>query len=71
MQAVSRALPPSYVFEGMRAAVAGRGLAPATLAVGVALAVAYVGAACWFFTLIYRHAVRSGLVARYSAETVT
>jgi ABC-2 type transport system permease protein len=71
MQAVSRALPPSYVFEGMRAVVAGRGLAPATLAVGVALAVAYVGAACWFFTLIYRHAVRSGLVARYSAETVT
>ena len=71
MRAIGRALPPSYVIEGMRAILSGHAAAPSMLAIGFALAVFYILLACWFFTRIYRHAVRTGLIARYSAETVS
>ena len=71
MRAFSRILPPSYVFEGMRAIVAGHAASVTDLVIGFALAVLYILLACWFFTRIYRHAVRTGLIARYSAETVS
>ena len=70
MQLISRGLAPSYVFEGMRAVVAGKGLAPYDLAIGAALALAYVLAAYLTFAAVYRYAIKSGLIARYSAETV-
>ncbi len=70
MQTAARALPPSYVFEGMRAVVSG-GAAPAgPLAWGAALSVLYVVLACWLFARVHRQAVRTGLIARYSAESV-
>lgn len=71
MQAVSRALPPSYVFEGLRAVAAGRGASLAALAWGAALALLYVVAAGGVFAATHRHVVRTGLVARYSAESVS
>jgi ABC-2 type transport system permease protein len=71
MQAVSRMLPPSYVFEGMRAIVMGGRASPSSLAVGGALAVLYLLAACTLFARVYKHAVRTGLIARYSAESVS
>jgi len=71
MQAVSRLLPPSYVFEGMRAIVAGGTVSGGTLLIGAALALGCILLACWLFTRVYRHAVRSGLIARYSAETLS
>ncbi|MEW6168967.1 MAG: ABC transporter permease [Pseudomonadota bacterium] len=71
MQWIGRLLPPSYVFEGMRAVVDGRGFEPAALAAGVALALLQIVLAGWAFASIYRHAVRSGLLARYAAETVS
>ncbi len=71
MQHVACLLPPSYVFEGMRGILAG-GVTPALmLALGAALAAAYVMLACWFFARVYRYAVRTGLLARYSAESVS
>jgi ABC-2 type transport system permease protein len=70
MQWISRVLAPSYVFEGLRAVVAGKGLQAGPLALGGALAVAYVALAAIVFAAIYRYAIRSGLIARYSAETV-
>lgn len=70
MQAVGRVLPPSYVFEGMRGVLAGQGAAPALLAAGFALALLQIALAGWIFGAVYRHAVRSGLLARYSAESV-
>ena len=70
MQAVARALPPSYVFEAMRAIVAGRPAPWDRLAFGGALALADVALACLYFTRVYRYAIRTGLIARYSAETV-
>ncbi|WP_020650039.1 ABC transporter permease [Solimonas variicoloris] len=71
MQWIGHLLPPSYVFEGMRAIVAGQGFSPALLAAGLALAVVQILAAGWCFAAVHRHAVRSGLLARYSAESVS
>jgi ABC-2 type transport system permease protein len=71
MQAVGRALPPSYVFEAMRENLAGHAYSLSDLALAVALAALYIVLACWLFTRIYRYAVRSGLLARYSAESVS
>jgi len=70
MQLISRALPPSYVFEGMRAVVSGKPAPWDQLAIGAGLSVAYVFLACVFFASVYRYAIRTGLIARYSAETV-
>ncbi|MCY1078268.1 ABC transporter permease [Archangium lansingense] len=71
MRAVSRLLPPSYVFEGMRTIVAGGTFSAITLLWGVGLALLYILLACGFFTRVFRYAVRTGLIARYSAESVS
>ena len=71
MRGVSWALPPSYVFEGLRSIVSGQSVSPGMLLAGVCLAIVYIGLACWFFVRTYRHAVRTGLLARYSAESIT
>jgi ABC-2 type transport system permease protein len=71
MQRVSALLPPSYVFEGLRAIVAGKPPAGAAIAWSAGLAAVYILLATWVFTRIHRAAVRSGLLARYSAESVT
>jgi ABC-2 type transport system permease protein len=58
-------LPPSYVFV--------RGESPSAVTVlgSGGLALVYILAAGWFFTPIYKHAVRTGLIARYSAESLS
>jgi ABC-2 type transport system permease protein len=71
MQAVGRALPPSYVFEGIRAIVAGQAFPLSSLAWAFGLALAQIAMAFVCFNAVYRSAVRSGLLARYSAESVT
>ena len=71
MQYLARLLPPAYVFEGVRRVVAGRAVSGAALAAGGGLAAVDLLLACWFFLRIYRHAVRTGLIARYSAESVS
>jgi ABC-2 type transport system permease protein len=71
MQAIAALLPPSYVFEGMRAVVRGGSTPWGRLALGGGLALLYLALACFFFMAVYRIAIRSGLIARYSAETVS
>jgi ABC-2 type transport system permease protein len=71
MQQVSKLLPPTYVFEGMRAILSGRELPAGDLIWSLSLAAICVLIASWFFGRIHRHAVRTGLLARYSAESVT
>lgn len=71
MQAVALILPPSYIFEGMRSVVAGEPPPWDRLAIGGALALLYLVLACMFFFATYRAVIRTGLIARYSAETVT
>lgn len=70
MQLVARALPPSYVFENIRAIAAGHGVNVMGLATGIALGVLYIGAAIWFFLAVFRHALKTGILARYSAESL-
>ena len=71
MQAVGHLLPPAYVFEGMRGILAGHPLPADHLAGGAALAVLYVALAGYLFTRVFRYALRTGLLARYSAESVS
>ncbi len=71
MRTVSWLLPPAYVFEGMRALVAGGPFAGTALLWGGGLAVAQILLASVFFSRVHRHAVRTGLIARYSAESLS
>ena len=71
MQWISRFLPPSYVFEGLRNIVAGRGVSGGTLVWGAFLAAGYILLAYGYFVKVYRHALRTGLIARYSAENLS
>jgi len=71
MRAIGHALPPSYVFENMRSVVAGHGYSGSGLLIAIALALLDILLAAWLFTVIHRYAVRSGLLARYSAESVS
>lgn len=70
MQALSHLLPPSYVFEAMRAVLAGGTPEPGSLALGMGLALLDIVLAGWYFARVHRHAVRTGLIARYSAESL-
>ena len=70
MQWVSHLLPPAYVFEGMRRIVAGGTVSGFSLAWSLSLAIAYIFLACGYFASVYHHTQRTGLLARYSAETL-
>ena len=71
MQHVSRFLPPAYVFEAMRTILAGGPVSWMGLMWSILLSVLYILLAGWFFARIYRRAIRTGLIARYSAETAS
>ena len=68
---ISYLLPPTYVFENMRALGAGQAVSYSDLAIGIALAFGFIGLACVYFNYIYHHAKRTGLIARYSAEAIS
>jgi ABC-2 type transport system permease protein len=69
MQYVSAFLPQTYVFEGMRAIITGGEPSLNALLWGAMLAALWLPLSYLLFARVYRHAVRSGLIARYSAET--
>jgi ABC-2 type transport system permease protein len=69
MQWISHLLPPSYVFEGIRAIVAGGPLPESALPWSFGLCALYIVAATWIFARVHRNAVRSGLLSRYKAES--
>ena len=62
---------PSYVFEGVRAIVAGAAFPATHLLWAAGLSALYIFLAIGFFVRVYRYAVRTGLLARYSTETVS
>jgi ABC-2 type transport system permease protein len=70
MRDVGYLLPPSYVFEGMRALVNGQPFSNTGLLMGAALAILQVMLAGYFFARVFRYTVRTGLLARYSAESI-
>jgi ABC-2 type transport system permease protein len=65
------ALPPSYVLESMRSLFAGGAPSGLGLLWAALLDVLYILLTAWFFTRIFRHARRTSLLARYSAETLS
>jgi ABC-2 type transport system permease protein len=71
MRAVSWLLPPSHVFEALRALLAGGAVSWPSLGLAALLALADVVLAGLLFSRVHRHAVRTGLIARYSAESVS
>jgi ABC-2 type transport system permease protein len=71
MQLIAYLLPASWVFESMRKIISGTAVSISALAAGALLALLYILLAGWFFARIYRHAVRTGLIARYSAESLS
>jgi ABC-2 type transport system permease protein len=71
LQWIARVLPPSYVFEGMRAVVSGKVFSLGMLGAAFTLAIVYLLMAYWIFRLVFRYAVKTGLIARYSAESVS
>ena len=71
MQVLSRILPPSYVFESLRAIVAGKQVSAAMLAWSAVLACGYILIAYRVFVNVYKGTLRTGLIARYSAETLS
>jgi ABC-2 type transport system permease protein len=71
MQWISHVIAPSYVFEGMRAIVSGHSAPLTDLAWSAGLDLASILFAAWLFRRVYRHAVKTGLIARYSAESLS
>jgi ABC-2 type transport system permease protein len=71
MRAISWVLPPSHVFETARAVLSGGSPSWQRLGLAALLALADVVLAGWIFARVHRHAVRTGLLARYSAESVS
>ncbi len=70
LQWPARLVPASYVFEGMRGIVEGGGVSLESMLICTALTALALVLACRAFLGVFRHAVRTGLIARYSAESV-
>jgi ABC-2 type transport system permease protein len=70
MQVVAHCLPPAYVFENLRSLIKGGAVSATGLLAGGILAIAYIILASFLFTQTYRMVVRTGLITRYSAESV-
>ena len=68
MQSIALALPPSYVFEGMRSIILNGTFDLSTLFIGGVLSIVYVVVAYVIFLKVYKSVVRSGLLAHHSAE---
>jgi ABC-2 type transport system permease protein len=71
MHPLSAILPPTYVFEAIRSIAAGGPPHYEAITLALALAALYILAAGALFAYIHRLCVRTGLIARYSAESVT
>jgi ABC-2 type transport system permease protein len=68
MQTVAAALPPSRIFEAMRAALGSGQALHGQLWTADALVLLYLALAVWAFRAVFRHVVGTGQLARYAAE---
>ena len=71
MRATGYCLPPSYAFEHLRALVNGAEVSLITTLPALGLALLWLILAGLLFGGVYRSVMRSGLIARYSAEHIT
>lgn len=70
MQHVAQGVAPAYVFEALRQRLDGAAWVWTPWLISLPLAMGYLAIAYGLFALTYRYAVRVGLIARYSAESV-
>ena len=73
LRALSKIIPPAYVFGSMRSLVATGTLSPGillNLLVGGILAIVYLVLAYILFTRIYRYNLKNGNIARFNAEAL-
>lgn len=70
MQLVAHLLPPTYVFESMRTIVAGHSADMTSLCISALLVLCYIILASMVYARVYRTAVRTGIIPRYSAESI-
>jgi ABC-2 type transport system permease protein len=68
LQWVARLLPPSYVFENMRSIISTGTFSSVDLLIASALSLVYIALAYGLLRSAYRYVLRTGLIARYSAE---
>lgn len=68
LQPVARALPSTHVFEGMRAALAGRQATGVSLLAAFGLDIVYLAAGAAFFGWILRRVRDKGYLARLAME---
>ena len=64
VQFISYLLPPTYVFEGMRAVIAGAGFPVEELVYGFLTNLIYLGLTCWFFSYIFARVKERGLLLK-------
>lgn len=69
VQYVSHAIPATYVFEGLRGIVERGAVDWTALGIAAVLDLVFLVLAWTLFVYVYRRAVRSGAIARYSAES--
>ena len=72
LQIFSKLIPASYVFEGIRSILAGTALSADLLSgflIGCFLAFAYLFIAYKIFVAVYRKNLKTGAIARFSAES--
>lgn len=73
LQFVAKLLPPAYIFENLRAVIAAGGAIPGletSLLTGGGLALAYLAITYKFFVNVYRRNLKTGAIARFSAEDI-
>jgi len=71
LQIFSKVIPASYVFDSMRSLIANGAFSPGlalNLTVGAGLALLYLVLMYFYFLNIYRHNIKNGRLARFSAE---
>ena len=71
MRLIGHLLPPSYVFAHLRALIGGAKVPIAATLPALGFAALWLILAGLLFGRVYRSVMRSGLIARYSAEHIT
>jgi len=71
MQIISKVIPASYVFDSMRSLITTETFSislAANLIIGTVTALIYLVLMYFYFLSVYRHNLKSGSIARFSAE---
>ncbi|MBI5470511.1 ABC transporter permease [Candidatus Kaiserbacteria bacterium] len=68
-QTIAKLMPPSYIFENLRAVLAGREILWGDLGIAFALSAVYIACAAFLFARTYSWALRTGAISRFGSES--